>query len=552
MKKINILLLLFLFIFANQCNVINDDKLDNPNSVSPVNVNPDFLLNNIQLNARNVFSSITGTGSDMTRMMHMFGSTYGDAYNPISFNNLYTTAYSGLMIDVQNLLPIVQERQLYFHSGIAKALQAYTLIALVDAYGDIPYSEALDATNFNPMLDDGESVYAQAIILLDEAIADFENEDRRGFPSVDMYYTDLTGSEKVSAWVRFANTVKLKAYLNTGDADAVNNILENDVIISEQEYDFTFAYGSNDINPDTRHPDYADNYDQGTANSYMAVNYMNMLLNDKSIADPRLRYYMYRQVTSDPTDFNENSCITEFPPAHFQLDDPFCLLGDGWWGRDHLINDGIPPDGGLRTTFGVFPAGGQFDNDQGETVSKGMGLAGVGIRPILMSYHVWYMVAEAELTLNNNVGAAYDALATAIDLSMSTVADFGSNLAAGTPYEITPDGIDAYLEIISERWTTFSDKDDLESVDEYYLRQIAKEFYFALWGNGYEAYNLMRRTGYPNRIDNLQPARVPSPGIWYRSFLYPSNMVERNSNISQKTDVSIGPFWDKGEGSFNY
>lgn len=88
------------------------------------------------------------------------------------------------------------------------------------------------------------------------------------------------------------------------------------------------------------------------------------------------------------------------------------------------------------------------------------------------------------------------------------------------------------------------------------LRVIAREYYFALWGNGYEAYNLMRRTGFPDRDDNLQPARSPNPGNWPRSLLYPHNMVHRNESIEQKTsaDFLIGPFWDPDKGStkFNF
>ena len=56
----------------------------------------------------------------------------------------------------------------------------------------------------------------------------------------------------------------------------------------------------------------------------------------------------------------------------------------------------------------------------------------------------------------------------------------------------------------------------------------------------------MRRTGFPDRDDNLQPAREPNPGTWYRSVLYPADMVERNSNVDQKatSDLAVGPFWD--------
>jgi hypothetical protein len=53
---------------------------------------------------------------------------------------------------------------------MGQVMEAYTIVTLVDMFGDIPYSEALDPTNLNPKLDAGADVYAKAIELLDKAI----------------------------------------------------------------------------------------------------------------------------------------------------------------------------------------------------------------------------------------------------------------------------------------------------------------------------------------------------------------------------------------------
>lgn len=535
MKSIyRIATVLLLMIFTVQCEVIDSDLLNDPNNPSPANVDPDFLINNIQIEAKNVFRGASFDGAEMTRMLYMFGATYEDAYASQDFDAIYNDAYSDLFIDVENLLPIAEERQLFFHSGIAKTLKAFGMLTLVDVFGDVPFSEALDATNFNPNVDSGESVYNSALALLDEAIADFQNEANRGRPAVDLYYGGLGADDQQEAWIRLANTLKLKAYLNTGNASEFNALVNEGRIISEPLYDFTYQYGTVDTNPDSRHPEFANNYTD-VANDYMAVNYLNMLLNDKALPDPRLRYYIYRQTTSDPTDVNLNTCIAATKPQHFQDSDPFCLLGDGWWGRDHLIDDGIPPDDNLRSTFGVYPAGGRFDADQGEPTEDTHGYQGAGIEPIMMSYMTWFMVAEGSLTLNNDPATAKTALDEALRLSFQTVAAFGAAQAAGTIYEIPAgEGTPAFYQgIVDERWGT---RDQ--------LRVISKEFYLALFGNGLEAYNMMRRTGYPNRMDNLQPAREPNPGNWYRTFSYPSDLIERNSNVSAKSSNLVTTFWD--------
>ncbi|NBB75981.1 MAG: SusD/RagB family nutrient-binding outer membrane lipoprotein [Bacteroidetes bacterium] len=535
-----------LALLTAQCEVIDSDLLNDPNNPSPSNLDPDFLLNNIQFEARNVYAGASSTGADMTRMRYMFGSTYGNAFSSQSFNGLYQNAYADLFIDVQNLLPIAEERQLFFHAGVAKVLQAYAMITLVDVFGDVPYSEALDPSTLNPNLDPGQEVYQAAIDMLAEAKADLQNQDRRALPETDLYYGESSDQEE--AWVRAANTILLKAYLNTGNTSGFNDILTNEPIISSAEYDFTFQWGTNTVNPDSRHPSFSNNYvDQ--ANDYMAVNYLNMFLNDKSIEDPRARYYFYRQTTSDPSDVNLKTCISVVnqPPGHFNAGDPWCLLGDGWWGRDHLINNGIPPDRGLRTTFGVYPAGGRFDANQGVSTDADQGYQGAGIDPILMSSYTWFMVAEGQLTLNNDEAAARAALETAIDLSFETVRVFGGAQADGSGFEIADNGGEAptaYKDIVlTDRW-------DGGTRDK--LRIISKEFYLALWPNGYEAYNMMRRTGYPNQVDNLQPARSPSPGDWYATFSYPAVMIERNSNVSAKSSTLTTTFWDDGNYDFNF
>ncbi|REL29107.1 SusD/RagB family nutrient-binding outer membrane lipoprotein [Rhodohalobacter sp. SW132] len=534
-----------LLLFTVQCEVIDSDLLESPNAPTPDQVDPDFLLNNIQMQARSVHRSAASLGSEMSRMRYMFGDTYSGAYTPQSFNTYYQNSYSSVLIDVNNLLAITDEEELYFHSGMAKILKAYTLIVLVDNFGDVPYEQALLGSEvFNPQVDPGESVYNAALDLLEEAKADLANEDRIGMPNRDLYYPGLSTADKVDRWTRVANTIKLKAYLNTGNVAAINDLIAENMLISAPAHNFTFEYSTTRTNPDSRHPSFTNNY-VDLASDYMSVSYMNMMVNDKHDEfgrDPRMRYYFYRQSTSDADDINDNTCLGASTPGHFQSSDPHCLIdnGEGYWGRDHLIDDGIPPDGGLRTTFGVYPAGGEYDSNLGISVDEDMGLEGAGFDPILMSSFTHFMLAEAQTTLGAD-GDARASFETAVEQSLEAVQDFGEPVAAGNVGEITADVISDYLDVVMARW-------DDAGYDN--VRNISKEYYFALWPNGYEAYNLMRRTGYPNREDNLQPARTSNPGNWYYSFIYPANLVDRNSNVSQK-DRTERVFWNEGA-TFNF
>ena len=99
-----------------------------------------------------------------------------------------------------------------------------------------------------------------------------------------------------------------------------------------------------------------------------------------------MRFYFYRQTITNSKDVNEIRCITNQKPNHYSATDYYCLPSTaGYWGRDHLSNEGIPPDGLKRTAWGLYPAGGQYDNDNGKPVALVAGAAGAGLHPMLMS-----------------------------------------------------------------------------------------------------------------------------------------------------------------------
>lgn len=536
-----IFLLLFIAVTLVQCNLIRSET----NETAEI-FDPNILMNSIQLNSRNINISASRLGGELTRMRVMFGDTYGSAYSPNTFNPIYEITYSQLFSDIRNLRMSAELQNLDGHEAVTNVLKAYTLITLVDLFNDMPFEEAIAGLDIlSPALDSAETIYDNAINLLNQAITLFELESTQMIPN-DLYFGHLNNEDlQKEAWIRTANTIKLKAYLNTGNSSAINDLFDEGRIILNPDENFVFFYSTTGGAVESRHPMYANNY-ESFANDYMSNSFINMLLNDKEEIDkdPRIRYYFYRQSLDEP-EFTLKSCINSQPPSHFSNSDPFCHLEDGYWGRDHLISGGIPPDNELRTVPGVYPAGGLFDMGQAEAANNSMGYRGAGFQPFIISSFTHFMLAEHHLTLTGNQAEARNHFETAIRQAFEIVRDFGADQASGQPGEITDEKIDEYLAIVLDRW---------DNSEEQRLRNLSKEYYLALWPNGYEAYNLVRRTGYPNRMDNMQPARTSAPGDWYRSFLYPQTMVVRNANVQQKTSRLSRVFWDtRGEDDeFNY
>ncbi len=526
------------------CDFFDLDLTSDPDAVTLEDANPDYALNamliemksffNYDINTR--YNGISKIGMEVTRMMNPWGGTYENAYNPQDLDYCWSDAYEGVLMDAHTFLPVYEEQEWWIHAGITKVLQAYIMVTLVDFFGDIPWSESFDATNFNPAADDDAALYDLALDKLDEAIGDFAKEST-ATPSYDLYYDG-----DVTSWTTLAKTLKLKIWLNkrlvdeTGATSAINALIADGDLIDDPGEDWIFPYGRNTDDPDSRHPLFTYNYLNG-GNDYMSNYYMWTLKDEKNVVDPRLRYYFYRQVTESSTDFQELPCYGTVRPEHYPDDMPWCTLEDGYWGRDHLDDDGIPPDTRFRTIWGVYPIGGEFDADQAVPGNASSGLEGAGAEVIMLDSYVKFMLAEAALTLGTT-GDPRQLLLDAVTASISNVMAFGDAVAVAE-YIPTQEEIDAYLNEVGSLY-------DAATSETGRLEVIAKEYYIALFGNGIEVYNLYRRTGMPS---NMQPALLENPGEFPRTFNYPAVCVNLNSSIAQKPHTSQ-VFWDTNDPGF--
>lgn len=88
--------------------------------------------------------------------------------------------------------------------AIIEILNVYTYAVLVETFGNVPYTEALDLSFKKPKYDDGLTIYKDLISRLNAAIANLDT-------SADSFgYSDRIYSGKVTKWVKFANTLKLR------------------------------------------------------------------------------------------------------------------------------------------------------------------------------------------------------------------------------------------------------------------------------------------------------------------------------------------------------
>lgn len=558
MKRNKLIILAITLITLGSCSKKLEELLVNPNTPSTDKADPALYLTQAQLSYASFVSQATGFGRTTTRQTNFGAPSYKNGYSAQSFDGIWSTAYTGVFKHVDALIPIATTNKQWVNTAMAKIMKAHTLMLLVDIFGDIPSTEAnLGTDNTNPKVDAGKDVYASAIALLDDAILDLGRGTPGSYPgSSDLFYgaTNTTG---IAKWRTAAKLLKLRAYSTTRLVDATAKdkinalIADADVAgsVGSTTNDFEFKYSTKQSNPDSRHPDYAGNYQTtGSAGDYIQTHFAWALAVEKGTGDlnndPRIRYYLYRQVINYASR-NENtmSCSVQAKPPHYTAAMPFCYTVSGYWTRDMGDGSGIPPDGPLRTTYGIYPSGGEFDANQATSVSLNRGGNGAGIEPIWQSAYTEFVKAECALTIGSN-GNARTLLDNGIRRSMAKVSGFAAAIgfagAVPVTYAMTQARIDGYVAKVLALYDAAPTTDDK-------LNVIAKEYYLALWGNGMEVYNLYRRTGKP---DNLQYMLNPNPGSYTRSMFYPSNYVNLNKLAVQKADVNVQVFWDNNPAGF--
>lgn len=532
------------------CETTDLDLRTSPNQLAPDQADPNLLLTSVQLAYATNQQVLSDISAELTRIDYMFGRNYFNNYPGDVLNGVWARTYSsagngvgdgvsvGILTNLQTLEAIDEanpDLDYSFHLAVAKTLYAHSLMQIVDFVGEAAFSQAGNPSEFPaPLLDDGSSVYDAAFALLGEA-ANLMGSDPDLLGAVDLFYNGDTGK-----WSKLIGTLQMKYHMMKGQNAQFQAIASNDDnYISSSDDDFFLKYGTSELQPDSRHPDYASDYTPSGANIYQSNWLMETMLEDYEEVDPRIRYYFYRQVNATPgadADPNEETlaCSLAGVPQHFletnasYFPTAYCSVPNGYWGRTHGNNEGTPPDNFTRTAVGVYPAGGRFDDNSFGTVGLGVGGGGAGIEPIIMSSYVdfWkgYMAgsdADRKAFMLEGLGK-----------SIETVQGFAAlDANADTSFEPDDDDVTAFLTEIGVAYDA-----DPENV-------FAEQYFITLYGGATEAWNYYRLTGYPN---TLAPNWELNPGPFPLSLLYPQNEVITNPNLTQKTSQEEVVFWNEG------
>ncbi|MBF9142129.1 SusD/RagB family nutrient-binding outer membrane lipoprotein [Hymenobacter properus] len=209
------------------------DINQNPNAFTAESVTPDVVLAQALTNTAAIYSGNTPSYNSYSSWAVGYWSKTNtvSGYGEEQTYNYGTSYYAGLFdntYDNLNDYNIIQTRgaaNYPRHAAIARIMKAYGFLLLVDQYGDIPYTQALQgASNVTPVYDKAQDIYKDLLVQLTGAIADI-NAAPAGARSVGV--EDVVFAGNMTKWKQFANSLKLRILLR--ESQTGNSAIDSDV-----------------------------------------------------------------------------------------------------------------------------------------------------------------------------------------------------------------------------------------------------------------------------------------------------------------------------------
>ena len=181
-------------------------------------------------NSTKVLSDVLTTPSVNTNvfrfwMQHWTATTYQDEprYDFVTRNiplGFWTQFYREALMDLKTSKGIIESDEFLDEAiktnqvALTEILSVYAWTVLVDTWGDVPYTEALDINGHGqPAYDDAAGIYTDLFARLDAAL-DAIDPDIESFGVSDLIYGD-----DLNAWIKFGNSLKLKMAITLADVD---------------------------------------------------------------------------------------------------------------------------------------------------------------------------------------------------------------------------------------------------------------------------------------------------------------------------------------------
>ncbi|MGI4885723.1 MAG: SusD/RagB family nutrient-binding outer membrane lipoprotein [Janthinobacterium lividum] len=504
MRKIVIYAALSAVLFSTSCSEKYLDEVNtNPTAASAANLNPNYLLTDGQLTFANTgYGELLYPAPAIQALASTFnyygnGDKYTNSggftgYQALLFNQGYT-ALSRLQqaIDVANTQGATRYTNVIAISNIMKVM---IFQRITDTYGDIPFSQAVQATQgiTTPQYDKQQDIYPALLTQLDAAIASLDAAGPKA--SGDLLYAgDVAQWKKLgySLMVRVAmrmtkvNPTLAKTYTEKAAAASTMASYTDNALVKGD-----IAFG------DTQN---------ATANALLTTDDFREVKWSKTLID-------YLLTTNDP----RLSAVAEIPAAGATNNANQALPGD----NTPALQRGLP--NGYDLTGGAFDIRKRADYPGGTGTAADLAPLGNYSRPRLAVYiqrsapNFLLTYAETEFLLAEAANRGWSVGANAATHYANGVRGAMQSLSQmNTAATINQATIDAYV------LANPLGANPLKQINEQYWLEASTTFNFI------EGWFNWRRSGYPELVPVNYPGNVTNATI-PRRLIYPVTEVSNN------------------------
>lgn len=521
-------LLAFAFTSCNKFLDVND-----PNPNSATYSTPELILPQATAYVANNFVSYHGHGARLVGY-HVnaggyggWGDTFTYEYTTASFNGFFNSVYDNIL-DLEYVInaatddagALVPEYVNFY--GAAKILKAYLYMNLVDLYNDVPYTEGAKGAAFiTPKYDDAKEIYKGLAVELDEAIAAINSQT----VTKPLASSDVMFSGNMTRWIQFANTIKLKLYVQAfgrgvfSGAPTISSegLLTDDVLVNPG---YERADGKQNPTWNSYHSTYTATAQVAFGRQWLPSRFTVAFYTGAKIDDPLRGAATYRQFPNVP--------------------------------QNHLGNtptpDNLPTVAGTLGSspfyIGTASAAAGANNTIGTLKGSGMG------QPIMLAAESYFLQAEA-VVRGILSGDAADLFKKGIEASFRYLYK-GVDGAVASGKNPTADAATYIASNSNSRFVNFA----LATTEAQRVEAIITQKYIA-YNNigGHIAWADFRRTGYPTIVPNGGPTEtfvsimsaMPTVDRLPGRILYPENEKTMNAdNVPQGITVAGSyVFWDR-------
>lgn len=294
--KIKYFILIAVVAFLASCT----DKFEefNTDVKNPSRVSGQALFSNAELTLSDQVSS-TNVNLNVWKLFSQYWTetTYTDEANYDIINrsipdNTFQAYYRGFLRDLQEARTLISNTNPTTPTGpaektnqlaIIELLTVYSYQNLVDMFGNVPYTEAMDINNIAPKYDDAATIYRDLITRTDAAVASLDTT------AASFGRSDLIYGGDVGKWRKFGNSLKVKLGITLADFDpglsksTVESAVASGVFKSNDDNALLQYLGAIHVNPI-----YSDVVQSGR-DDFVPANTVVDLMNN--LTDPRRQFY---------------------------------------------------------------------------------------------------------------------------------------------------------------------------------------------------------------------------------------------------------------------